>query len=236
MNAEPIKIQDIFKGKFFKDPESLLERFLKIKAFVFDWDGVFNNGIKDENGSSAFSEVDAMGTNLLRYNHFLLHERLAGMVVISGEQNKAAFTLARREHFDAVYYKVLHKADALRHFCNKKNLQFDEVAFVFDDVLDFSLAQLVGLRIMVGRSCNPLLTSFAIEGGLVDYLTFAEGGHHAVRETVELLTALSGRYKETITGRMQFNEHYRRFLHLRNQPSPFFCTVVDSVITEQIPL
>jgi 3-deoxy-D-manno-octulosonate 8-phosphate phosphatase (KDO 8-P phosphatase) len=236
MNAGPIQIQDFFKGKFLTASGPLLEKFLKIKAFVFDWDGVFNNGIKDENGSSAFSEVDAMGTNLLRYNHFILHDKVAAMAVISGEQNKAAFTLATREHFDAVYYKVLHKADALRHFCNKKNLQLHEVAFVFDDVLDFSLAELAGLRIMVSRHCNPLMIDFAIREGLVDYLTFADGGHHAVREAVELLTALSGRYNETIAGRMQFNEHYRRFLHLRNQPDPFFCTVIDSVITEQLPI
>ena len=47
------------------------DRLDKIKAFVFDWDGVFNNGAKDSEGASPFNEVDAMGTNLLRFNHHL---------------------------------------------------------------------------------------------------------------------------------------------------------------------
>jgi 3-deoxy-D-manno-octulosonate 8-phosphate phosphatase (KDO 8-P phosphatase) len=233
MNTELNEIISHFEGKFYTDLALFQERFFRIKAYLFDWDGVFNNGIKDENGSSAFSEIDAMGTNLLRFNHYLCHGEIPPLAIISGEKNKAAFTLARREHFDAVYFKALHKLDAMRHFCSLRNLQPQEVAFVFDDVLDFSAAQLCGLRIMISRRCNPLLIDFAIREELVDYLTHADGGHYGVREIVELLTALSGRYDETISGRMQFNENFQRYLRLRNQPDPVFYTLIDSVITEQ---
>jgi 3-deoxy-D-manno-octulosonate 8-phosphate phosphatase (KDO 8-P phosphatase) len=233
MNTEQEQTFSRFKGRFLTVPELFLQKLSAIRAFVFDWDGVFNNGFKDANGSSAFSEIDAMGTNLLRYNHYLCHSGVPAMAIISGERNTAAFTLARREHFDAVYYKVLHKADALEHFCKRKNLQFREVAFIFDDVLDFSVAELCGFRVLLSRACNPLMIEFAIRKGLVDYLTHSDGGHHAVREVSELITALSGRYEETISGRMQSGENYQHFLQMRNQPDPFFCTVIESVITEQ---
>ncbi|MBS1934690.1 MAG: phosphatase, partial [Bacteroidetes bacterium] len=204
-----------------------------IKAFVFDWDGVFNNGIKDDNGSSAFSEIDAMGTNLLRFNHYLCHGRTPVVAVISGEKNKAAFTLAKREHFNAVYYKFVHKIAALDHLCNQHKLQYDEIAFVFDDVLDFSVANICGLRLMISRECNPLLLQFAEKNKLADYLTFADGNNHAVREIVELLTGISGKYDETISQRMKFSETYRHYLQLRNEPEPSFYTINNSVITEQ---
>src|SRR5579871_3769722 len=205
---DSLPITNLFKGKFLTDVPAFAEKFSAIKAFVFDWDGVFNNGIKNENGSSAFSEIDAMGTNLLRFNHYLRNDKTPIVAVISGEKNKAAFTLARREHFHAVYYKFVHKIAALDHLCNQHQLQYHEVAFIFDDVLDFSVAKICGLRLMISRECNPLLLKFVEENKLADYLTFADGGNHAVREIVELLTGISGKYDETISQRMQFSETY----------------------------
>ena len=59
-------------GAKFITPISEIDRKLThIKAFVFDWDGVFNNGVKNENKSSNFNEIDSMGTNMLRFSYFL---------------------------------------------------------------------------------------------------------------------------------------------------------------------
>src|SRR5690606_25525005 len=58
-------------GIFCVSPESFLKKSKSISAFIFDWDGVFNDGTKNENGSSPFGEVDAMGANLLRYSTYL---------------------------------------------------------------------------------------------------------------------------------------------------------------------
>src|SRR5690606_10938202 len=91
------KIIEQFKGQVQTTPELLREKLSGVKAFVFDWDGVFNDGMKDEKGSSRFSEVDSMGTNLLRFNHFLRSGELPITAIISGEKNQAAFTLAERE-------------------------------------------------------------------------------------------------------------------------------------------
>ena len=236
MNSDDSEIENLFKGKFLVTPSALAEKFLNIKAFVFDWDGVFNNGIKDENGSSAFSEIDAMGTNLLRFNYFLRNDETPVTAIISGEKNNAAFTLAKREHFNSVYYKTANKIKSLDHFCKQNNIEPTQVAFIFDDVLDFSVAQLCGLRIMIVRSCNPLLINFAEKNKLADYITFNDGGNHAVREAVELLTGLSGKYNETIEQRMHFTNNYQQYLEMRNKPQPTFYTSIDSEITEQTSL
>ena len=224
-------IREHFKGLFISSPEEVLHRFEKIKAVVFDWDGVFNGGYKDAEGSSPFSEVDAMGTNLLRFNFHLRNERQLITAIISGEHNKAAQALAQREHFHAVYNGFKHKVFALEHFCEEHKIHESEVVFVFDDVLDFSMAERCGLRVMVNRASNPMLVQWAQKNSLIDYLTAADGMHHAVRETVELLTAISGLYDETIGNRAAYSTRYQRYLSERNETFTNYFTIRDSIIT-----
>jgi len=52
MEASLQQIKDNFQGAFLVTPTELQEKLAKIKAYVFDWDGVFNNGFKDDNASS----------------------------------------------------------------------------------------------------------------------------------------------------------------------------------------
>lgn len=226
------KAASLFKGTFIVSPEELLRKLNSVKAFVFDWDGVFNNGQKDDNGSSHFNEVDAMGTNLLRFNHHLRHGQPPVTAIITGERNRASLTFANREHLNAVYCGIKYKADALKHLCEAYGITPEEVAFMFDDVLDFSAAELCGLRIMVNRDCNPLLVDYAQRHGLVDYLTNNSGATHAIREVVELLTGISGHYEETITERSHFTDTYRQYLEARNKPSVKLYTVNQDIITE----
>jgi 3-deoxy-D-manno-octulosonate 8-phosphate phosphatase (KDO 8-P phosphatase) len=68
-----MEIQEEFEsiGGIFVHPlQTLIKKFKGIKAFVFDWDGVFNNAQKNENKSSTFNEADSMGTNLIRYDYY----------------------------------------------------------------------------------------------------------------------------------------------------------------------
>src|ERR1044071_4322922 len=96
-------IESLFKGKFLTDTKAFRQKLKKIRAYIYDWDGVFNNGHKTESGSSSFSEIDSMGTNLLRFSHFLKSDELPLTAIISGEHNKAAVTFSEREHFHGLY-------------------------------------------------------------------------------------------------------------------------------------
>jgi 3-deoxy-D-manno-octulosonate 8-phosphate phosphatase (KDO 8-P phosphatase) len=229
------QITDLFKGTFLASPVAIQEKLFKIKAYIFDWDGIFNNGMKDENGSSPFSEVDAMGTNMLRFNHYLRKGQSPVTAVITGEKNNAAFTLANREHFHTVYYGMKNKKESLQHLCSAHDIEAHEVAFFFDDVIDFSIAELCGLRIMINRASNPLLIDYAVRNNYVDYITATDGGSHALRESIELLTGLSERYDDTIAERVRFSEHYQGYLDARNAAKLSFYTMVDAQITERTP-
>ena len=92
-------------GKFVTPINDIKNKLSQIKAYIFDWDGVFNNGEKSANGSSKFSEVDSMGTNLLRYSHFMKTKQLPLTAIISGEKNETAFYFCQRECFDYSFFK-----------------------------------------------------------------------------------------------------------------------------------
>jgi len=229
------QIKDKFQGEFLVSPEELERKLTGIKAFVFDWDGVFNSGVKDEQGSSSFNEVDSMAINMLRFNYYLRNGNVPVTGIISGERNTISFQYAERERFHSVYYKILYKVDALKHLCAMFNIAPGEVAFFFDDILDMAPAALCGLRIMIGRQCNPLFTELVKEKQLADYITAADGGHYAIREAAELLLGLAGQYDDTVLQRSDFSAGYQQYLKMRNEPSPIYYTNSESIIVELKP-
>lgn len=203
-------------GEFLVAPEVLAGKLDLVRGYVFDWDGVFNSGTKHEERGSPFAEPDAMGTNLLRFGHWLATGELPVVAVITGENNPSAQRLAQREHFDALYSRAKHKAGALQHLCDASGLRPDQVAFVFDDVLDLPLARVAGVRFMVRRPGSPLLLHHVRASASADYLTGCTGDTHAVREVCELVLGLRGLYGRALEERVAWSGPYRRYLTLRD--------------------
>jgi 3-deoxy-D-manno-octulosonate 8-phosphate phosphatase (KDO 8-P phosphatase) len=219
-------------GEFILPEASLIEKMKHIKAFVFDWDGVFTDAGKDHLLQSRFNEADSMGTNLLRFSYYLHHKTLPTTAIISGEKNSAAFTFIDREKFHASYSKFANKIDAAKHLCAAHHISFNEIAYVFDDVLDLSLAEVCGLRIFISRNANPLFNEYVIKNFLVDYVTGAASGQLPVREGCELLIGLNGNYNEVITERKKFSETYSNYLTLRKATVPIYYTSDNGNIVE----
>lgn len=219
-------------GKFISNPELISEKLSSVKAFIFDWDGVFNNGEKQTNGSSNFSEIDSMGTNLLRFSYFLKNKKLPLTAIISGEKNETAFYFCERECFNYSFFRIPNKTDALKFICEKENIQPHEVAYFFDDVLDLSIAKICGVRVLVNRKANSLFLNFCIDNQLVDYLTAAESGNYAVREATELLIALNENFDSVINNRIDYTPDYASYIQNRRQVKTKFFTIKENVIEE----
>ena len=215
-------------GEFITPAEELAEKLKKIKAFIFDWDGVFNDGTKNEQGSSNFSEVDSMGINLLRFGWWLSQSAMPYTAVISGERNVMSFQLVQREHYHACYFRIKHKIAALEHFMDIHSLHPEEVAFFFDDALDLSIAEQCGVRIMVRHKGNPLFQKYVIDHNLVDYITGQVGGSFAVREGCELMLGLNQMHDESITRIIRLYPEYDQYIYERQMIESSFFTLVDS--------
>ncbi|HQQ95167.1 MAG TPA: phosphatase [Bacteroidia bacterium] len=202
-------------GSLICPAEDMRRRHSAVKAYMFDWDGVFNNGQKVAGSGSPFSEVDSMGTNLLRFSHYLKHQSMPVCAVISGEKNDTALAFAERECFQYSFFKTPHKIEALRFICDKQGLIPEQVAYVFDDVLDLSVAQHCGLRILVRHGSNILFEHYCRENRLADYITANDGDHYAVRESSELLIGLNGNFEEVILNRSLYSKEYDDYIQHR---------------------
>ena len=220
-------IEDLFieqGGVFVTSSDSINEKLPRIKAFIFDWDGVFNDSYKRDATGSPFSEADSMGLNMLRFSYYLKFGFIPKIFVITGENNQPALILSRREKFNGVYLKVKHKLDALKHINNDCGLNSEEISFAFDDILDLGLAKSVGLRFMVQRNASPLLSAMVIKNGWTDYFTANTGGQHAVREISELIIGLNGNFESVISNRIDYSDSYQTYLQERNANAPLFFT------------
>jgi 3-deoxy-D-manno-octulosonate 8-phosphate phosphatase (KDO 8-P phosphatase) len=208
--------------RFATAPERLAGRLDRCRAVLLDWDGVVGSGLKGPGAPAAFNEIDAMGLNLLR---FALWRRggsgsVPPVAVVSGQRDAGAQALAERDRLDALYMGFLDKRLALDHFCRAGGLEPAEILFVFDDVIDLSLAERCGARFLVARPAQPLVETFARRRGLCDYLVRSPAGAGAVRESCEVALALLGMDEEVFTARGWFEESYQLYLGRRAELPP----------------
>ena len=187
-----------------------------IKAFIFDWDGVFNDGRKAHDSDSTFSEVDSMGLNLLRFDYWLRNKRFPLVFIITGMKNKTAAEFAEREHFDGIYLNVKNKKEALESICSNYKIVSKEIAFIFDDILDLGVAKLCGLSFCIGRKSNPLLRDYIVQNRICSYLSGFSGDNHGLREICELIIGMAGDYNRAVDLRIQFDGEYMDYLLKRN--------------------
>ncbi len=198
----------------------LLRRLARTKAVLFDWDGVFNDGFKDADGGSPFSEVGSMGVNLLRFALWLRNGHLPKAAVITGQHNPYSERFAQRERLHGVYMGFTNKPEAFDAFIAKHGLQADEVAFFFDDVLDLPVAARCGLRVMIGSPVTAWLVEQAIARREVDLVTANSGGKNGLREATDAVIALLANGAEVIDHRVQYSDTYQRYLSERQAMVP----------------
>ncbi len=211
-------------GDFILSPQLMAKQLQSIKAFVFDWDGVFNDSIKGKERTAGFSEADAMGLHILRYAYWRMNREIPKIVIITGQKNESACHFAEREHFHHVFYNFKNKAIPLQQCMERYSLQRNEVATIFDDIIDYPLAMQSGIRFLIRRSSNPLFMSYFKKNGLADYITGHSSPHHPVREICELILGLLDVYDETLSTRFTEPLLYNEFDQAK-----------QSIITNLIP-
>lgn len=220
MNFSNLNLFSERGGEFLIPLSDFIDKAQKIKAIVFDWDGVYNSGVKGDNVYSYFSEVDSMGLNMLRYAYKLSSNNILIAGIISGELNPTTEKFVNREHLNFKCLGFKDKKEGLKRVLDKYGLQPSEIAFVFDDVLDLGVAEQVGLRFQVKHKSALMFNKLVKEKSLADYITFSDGSEFAVREISELIISALGIYDQTITSRYKFDESYAKYISERNSIQP----------------
>jgi 3-deoxy-D-manno-octulosonate 8-phosphate phosphatase (KDO 8-P phosphatase) len=154
----------------------------RVRLLALDVDGVLtDNGIwigpvaGERVELKRFDIQDGLGIRLLR-------TACIPVLWLSGRHSEATAMRARELQVDELLQVPgPGKLDALREVLSRRELEWDEVAFVGDDLADLQVMRRVGLAIAVA-----------------DHVTSASGGHGAVREIADALLKARGVWPEML--------------------------------------
>jgi 3-deoxy-D-manno-octulosonate 8-phosphate phosphatase (KDO 8-P phosphatase) len=155
--------------------EQFVKRLKSIKLLALDVDGVLTD-------DSLYFGSD--GFELKRFNisdgFFMALSMRAGLklAVVSGRRSAATDARMKDLGVKHVLQGKKNKIVQIQPLLKELDLEFSDVAFVGNEILDIGLARRVGLSIAVADSARELIE-------VVDYVTDRNGGCGAVREVIE---------------------------------------------------
>jgi YrbI family 3-deoxy-D-manno-octulosonate 8-phosphate phosphatase len=150
---------------------------VKIKLFATDVDGVLTDGgmYYSEEGEvmKKFNTRDGMGIELLRKNKII-------PVIITKENSKIVIKRADKLKVEEVYIGVEDKLKVIEELAKRYNIDFDEIAYIGDDINDLPVLEKVGLTFAPDDAMPEIKQ-------IVDYVTSKRGGEGALREAVDFI-------------------------------------------------
>lgn len=160
--------------------KTLIAKLKKIKLLATDVDGVLTDSgaYYSEDGVELkkFSIRDGMGMVLLRKAGYKI-------AIVTTENTKIVEKRAQRLQVDDLHQGVKNKLEAIELLRKKYSLQWDEIAFIGDDINDIPVLKKAGF------SAAPA-DATPINKKIVHYVTAAYGGHGCVREVCDLILSL----------------------------------------------
>jgi len=172
-------------------PPKLLSRLANIKLFICDVDGVLTDGAVYIGGSrevKRFNIHDGLGLVLLRR---------AGIITAWVSSRPSPATTMRARELKITYLvqqkDKLSKAAAIEAILTRETLQWQDVCYVGDDIVDLAPLEKAGLGAAVADAVDEAKAA-------ADLVTRAAGGHGAVREMVEMILKAQGKWQPIIAG------------------------------------
>lgn len=159
--------------KFLQAKE--VKKLSKIKLFATDCDGVLTDGGMYYSASGEamkkFNTKDGMGFELLR-------KKGIRTAILTGENSEPVLKRAEKIKTDDLFLGCKEKVAAMEQLLEKYQLNWNEIAYIGDDINDLALLQKVGMSFSVADALEEVKNA-------VMYVTERQGGQGAVREAIE---------------------------------------------------
>ena len=171
------------------DKKSIKAKAKKIKIIVTDVDGVLTDGYLfiDENEREPlgkFSILDGFGI-------VMAHACDLKIIVISGRKSMCTEARCHKLGIDEIHTGISDKAAKLTEIAERLQLDFSEIAYIGDDLIDLRVMGLVGFK-AAPKSGVKVVKKY------VDYITKAKGGEGSLRELVEYILKAQKRYTKYV--------------------------------------
>ena len=163
---------------------TLLERFKRIRTFIFDVDGVLTDGsllIPDDGQMIRRMNIkDGYALQLA----FKKGYRLA---VISGGKSEAVRERLNRLGMKDVFLNVHDKKERLLSYAAEHGLLLEELLFMGDDIPDYTVMKIAGL------ACAPADAAAEIKQ-VAHYISPLPGGTGCARDVIEKVLKLNSNW------------------------------------------
>lgn len=166
--------------------DDLRAKAAKVKLIALDNDGVLTDGRvyydANNNEMKSFDIRDGFG---------IIMARRAGLkfIVITGKKSPIIDRRAEALGIEEVYQAFTDKAQVLHKVLIERGLDFEEAAFMGDDLFDLPVMRMTGLGAAPADAHPDVL-----EGA--DWVSKYDGGRGAVREFVEFVVKARGNWSE----------------------------------------
>ncbi len=149
----------------------------KINVLLTDCDGVLTDGgmYYFDNGLEAkkFNTRDGMAIKQLR-------EKGIKVGIITGENTNIVKNRAKKLKLDYLFLGVDNKREVLEIICEKEKIDYQNVAYVGDDLNDLEILRKVGFSICPNDACREVKE-------ICTYISSKDGGQGVIRDAVDNL-------------------------------------------------
>jgi len=160
------------------------EKLRKIKAMVFDIDGVLSTStvvlLPDGEKARVINTKDGYSLHLAGQKGILL-------VIISGGMSDSFQSQYTRLGFTDIYTGVSVKIEKLHEFIAKYKLDPAEILYMGDDIPDYEVMKFVGLPVCPADAVSEIKAISA-------YVSSRNGGEGCVRDIVEQILKAQGHW------------------------------------------
>ncbi len=175
--------------KYCIEAAEVTSRAARITHLFLDCDGVMTDGaiisLPDGQEAKRFDIHDGHGIVLWRRAG-----RKVG--IITGRGGPALERRVEELQIEYLIQKTYDKLGAFQALVEREGIEHDAIAYMGDDVVDLPLLRRVGLAIAPPNAVSEVLDHAHI-------VTSKSGGNGAVREVIELLLKVQGRWDELMS-------------------------------------
>ena len=162
----------------------LIEKAKKIRAIIFDVDGVLTDGkITYDNNGMEFKSFNVKDGQIIK--HLKNQKILTG--VITGRDSKVVRNRCNELKIDFHYHGIHDKFSVFYKEMTKLKITPDQVAYVGDDINDLPVLRVVGL------SATPADGYYKVKDE-VGLILSSKGGEGVVRELADIILESQGVY------------------------------------------
>jgi 3-deoxy-D-manno-octulosonate 8-phosphate phosphatase (KDO 8-P phosphatase) len=160
------------------------EELMKVKAFVFDVDGVLSKATQ-----TLSADGETIRTSNLKDGFALVYAVRIGypVCIITGGKTIEVINRCKKIGIKDLYAGSLKKLPCLYDFLEKNNLTAEEVMYMGDDLPDYPAMKVVGVPVCPNDAA-PEIKSIS------HYISDKDGGEGCIRDVLEQVMRAQGKW------------------------------------------